>query len=107
MHTVSETGHTGDVLAAVHGMHALCTHLDADVAANTSGSGAATPAAYVRQALENTHPRLDAAPQMQWLSNVGGSTVKAFDVEAELEKRASKAAGDDVADEDSDGEGSK
>lgn len=47
MHTISETGHTGDVLAAVHGIHALLERFEREqVTADT---------------LRQTHPRLDAA----------------------------------------------
>lgn len=51
MHTISETGHTGDVLAAIHGMVATFRALDK---AN-DGKG------FTRDDLKNGHPRLDAA----------------------------------------------
>lgn len=49
MHTISETGHTKDVLAAVHGMEALLRHLDS----MNSGKGIR------REDLLDGHPRLD------------------------------------------------
>jgi endoglucanase len=47
MHTISETGHTGDVLAAIYGVYALIERLERlEVSADT---------------LRQTHPRLDNA----------------------------------------------
>ena len=51
MHTISETGHTGDVLAAIHGMVALFRHMDK----MNRGKG------IKREDLKNGHPRLDSA----------------------------------------------
>lgn len=51
MHTISETGHTTDVLAAVHGMVALFRHMDQ----MNRGKGIS------RDDLKNGHPRLDNA----------------------------------------------
>ena len=51
MHTISETGHTGDVLAAVYGIHALLERFERErVTADT---------------LRNTHPRLDVASPLR------------------------------------------
>ncbi|MGB0776218.1 MAG: peptidase M42, partial [Akkermansiaceae bacterium] len=49
MHTISETGHTTDVLAAIHGMAALFKHMDK----MNRGKGLS------RKDLQNGHPRLD------------------------------------------------
>ena len=51
MHTISESGHTGDVLAAVHAMVAVIRALDAE-----GGSGEA-----LRDVLRDGHARLDEA----------------------------------------------
>ena len=51
MHTISETGHTLDVLAAVHGMEATLREMDA----MNRGKGLS------RADLQNEHPRLDNA----------------------------------------------
>ena len=51
MHTISETGHTADVLAAIHGMIATFQHMDS----MNNGSG------ITRDDLKNQHPRLDQA----------------------------------------------
>ncbi len=51
MHTISETGHTSDVLAAIHGMIATFQHLDN----MNNGTG------ITRNDLKNQHPRLDQA----------------------------------------------
>ena len=49
MHTISESGHTGDVLAAVHGMAALLEDMD-----NANGGTGLTPDDF-----RSNHPRLD------------------------------------------------
>lgn len=51
MHTISEAGHTGDVLAAVHGVYEAARHLDAN--------------GVKRQALKDGHPRLDEAAPLR------------------------------------------
>jgi len=51
MHTISETGHTADVLAAIHGMVALFKEMDK----MNRGKGLS------RDDLKNGHPRLDDA----------------------------------------------
>lgn len=51
MHTISESGHTGDVLAAMHGIAATLQALDRD----EDGKGA------LRERFRNNHPRLDHA----------------------------------------------
>jgi endoglucanase len=51
MHTISETGHTGDVLAAIHGMAATLRHMDR----MNRGRGLS------RESLKDGHPRLDQA----------------------------------------------
>lgn len=51
MHTISETGHTTDVLAAIHGMVALFKDMDK----MNRGKG------ITRDDLKNGHPRLDDA----------------------------------------------
>lgn len=51
MHTISETGHTKDVLAAIHGMVALFKHMDK----MNRGKG------ITRDDLREGHPRLDQA----------------------------------------------
>ena len=51
MHTISETGHTGDVLAAIHGMEATLRHMDG----MNRGKG------LTRDTLKDGHPRLDRA----------------------------------------------
>lgn len=51
MHTISETGHTRDVLAAIHGMEATLREMDK----MNRGKG------INRNDLENEHPRLDEA----------------------------------------------
>lgn len=63
MHTVSEVGHTGDVLAAVHGLASAARRLDA----MHDGTGA-TPAD-----LRAMHPRLDLArpAEFPWPSSEG------------------------------------
>jgi putative aminopeptidase FrvX len=53
MHTISETGHTGDVLAAVHAMDAALRKMDS----MNRGQG------LTRKDLQNGHPRLDEAAQ--------------------------------------------
>jgi putative aminopeptidase FrvX len=55
MHTISESGHTGDVLAAVHVVAGLVDRLDG----MNDGSGA-TPDDF-----RNNHPRLDGAPRLK------------------------------------------
>jgi len=50
MHTISETGHTTDVLAAIHGMVAVFRHMDA----MNDGAG------LTRDDLKNGHPMLKA-----------------------------------------------
>lgn len=54
MHTISEAGHTGDVLAAIHGMAALLSDMDA---AN-DGEG------LTRDDFRNGHPRLDRVSEI-------------------------------------------
>ena len=54
MHTISETGHTGDVLAAIHGMAATLRHLDA----MNGGKG------IKREDFRNNHPRLDLTEKL-------------------------------------------
>ena len=49
MHTISESGHTGDVLAAIHGLNGLLEEL----AAHDAGRGIS------RDDLRAEHPRLD------------------------------------------------
>ncbi len=51
MHTISETGHTGDVLGAIHGLDATLRHMDQ----MNGGKG------LTRADLKNHHPRLDEA----------------------------------------------
>lgn len=51
MHTISESAHTGDVLASIHGLHAFLNQADAD---NLSAED-----------FRNQHPRLDEAEQIQ------------------------------------------
>lgn len=51
MHTISEIGHTGDVLACIHGLHATLTRLDA------SGVSA--------DDFRNRHPRLDDVAELE------------------------------------------
>jgi len=51
MHTISETGHTLDVLAAIHGMEATLREMDK----MNRGKGLS------RADLQNEHPRLDEA----------------------------------------------
>lgn len=51
MHTISETGHTSDVLAAIHGMEATLRHMDG----LNRGRG------LNRDTLKDGHPRLDRA----------------------------------------------
>lgn len=51
MHTISETGHTGDVLGAIHGLEATLRHMDG----MNGGKG------LTRADLQNGHPRLDEA----------------------------------------------
>ena len=51
MHTISETGHTGDVLAAIYGMEATLRHMDR----MNRGRG------LTRDTLRDGHPRLDSA----------------------------------------------
>ncbi|WP_026292745.1 M28 family peptidase [Rubritalea marina] len=51
MHTISETGHTADVLAAIHGMIATFQAMDS----MNGGKGIS------REDLKNQHPRLDQA----------------------------------------------
>ncbi len=51
MHTISETGHTFDVLAAIHGMEATLREMDK----MNRGKG------LTRSDLQNEHPRLDEA----------------------------------------------
>jgi endoglucanase len=53
MHTISETGHTLDVLAAVHGMEAMLREMDK----MNRGKG------LNRKDLLNEHPRLDEAKE--------------------------------------------
>lgn len=55
MHTISETGHTGDVLAAIHGMLATLRHMDA----MNKGKG------ITRQDFRNNHPRLDLTDKLE------------------------------------------
>ena len=54
MHTISETGHTADVLAAIHGMVAVFREMDS----MNNGKG------LTRDDLKNGHPRLDAAKSL-------------------------------------------
>ena len=54
MHTISETGHTADVLAAIHGMIATFRAMDK----MNRGKG------ITRDDLKNGHPRLDAAASL-------------------------------------------
>lgn len=49
MHTISESGHTGDVEAAIHGVYQTLRHMDA----MNDGSG------ITAKDLKETHPRLD------------------------------------------------
>lgn len=51
MHTISESGHTGDVLAAAHGIAAALMRLDQE----DDGKGS------LRERFRNQHPRLDQA----------------------------------------------
>ncbi len=51
MHTISETGHTADVISAIHGMVAVFRHMDK----MNRGKG------IQREDLKNGHPRLDKA----------------------------------------------
>lgn len=51
MHTISETGHTGDVLAAIHGLYHLCDHMDQ----MNAGKGVNA------DDFKESHPRLDDA----------------------------------------------
>lgn len=51
MHTITETGHTGDVLAAIHGLIASLRHMDA----LNHGKG------ITREDFKKNHPRLDQA----------------------------------------------
>jgi len=53
MHTISECGHTGDVLAAIHAMHGLVEKLE------TKGLNA-------KELLTDSHPRLDLAVERVW-----------------------------------------
>lgn len=55
MHTISETGHTLDVLAAVHGMEATLREMDT----MNKGKGLS------RNDLQNEHPRLDEAKPLK------------------------------------------
>jgi endoglucanase len=54
MHTISETGHTKDILAAIAGMEA--TFLDLDKMNRNKG--------ITRDDLKNNHARLDTAPSL-------------------------------------------
>ena len=54
MHTISETGHTADVLAAIHGMVAVFREMDS----MNNGKG------LTRDDLKNGHPRLDEAKSL-------------------------------------------
>jgi len=54
MHTISETAHTGDVLAAIHGIHGALMALD----------GGAVDDATLADRFENDHPRLDRAESL-------------------------------------------
>jgi endoglucanase len=54
MHTISETGHTADVLAAIHGMIATFRVMDK----MNRGKG------ITRDDLKNGHPRLDTATSL-------------------------------------------
>lgn len=51
MHTISETGHTGDVLASVHALHALIEHMEF--------------LKLTAQDFKNRHPRLDHVSSLQ------------------------------------------
>ena len=51
MHTISETGHTGDVLAATHAIAAAVQRMDN----HNDGAGLSV------DDLKNSHPRLDLA----------------------------------------------
>lgn len=55
MHTISETGHTGDVLAAIHGIDLSLRDMDS----MNKGKG------LTRDDLKNNHPRLDDAKPLQ------------------------------------------
>jgi len=54
MHTISETAHTGDVLAAIHGIQGALMALD----------GGAVDDATLADRFENDHPRLDRAESL-------------------------------------------
>lgn len=51
MHTISEVGHTGDVLACIHGLHATLTRLDT--------------ARVTADDFRNRHPRLDEVTELE------------------------------------------
>lgn len=53
MHTISETGHTLDILAAIHAMEAILREMDK----MNRGKG------LTRSDLQNEDPRLDEAPK--------------------------------------------
>jgi endoglucanase len=55
MHTISESGHTGDVLASVHGIEAALQRMDAF----NEGRG------IKRDDLKQMHPRLDEATPLR------------------------------------------
>ena len=54
MHTISESGHTGDVLAAIHGIEAALVHMDG----MNGGKG------ITADDLRNAHPRFDSASEL-------------------------------------------
>lgn len=54
MHTISESGHTGDVLAAVHGMEQMLVHMEG----MNGGKG------ITADDLRNGHPRFDNASDL-------------------------------------------
>ena len=56
MHTISESGHTGDVLASIHGTIALLKHLD-----NMHGGQGASADDF-----KKGHPRLDQSNHMNY-----------------------------------------
>ena len=55
MHTISETGHTGDVDAAIHAIFETFKHMDA----MNDGAG------ITAEDLKNSHPRLDEAATLE------------------------------------------
>ena len=54
MHTISESGHTGDIEAAIHGIYQTLIHMD----------GLNDGAGINEQDLRESHPRLDEAVEL-------------------------------------------